>query len=154
MFAGAALTEGTARWCGAWADALITVAGPDQRKIVDAFREAAGTAKPAFLQVALAYASTEPEAEHIARAWAFAAAGSSDLKADLELPEQFDAAAAKVSSEALRRSVRVATSAREHVDAIARDLEHVDRVYVHHVSPRDSDHQRFLAEVAPGLVSL
>ena len=45
---GAALSEETARWCGGWADGLITVhMAPERlRRIIDAFQEGGGEGKP------------------------------------------------------------------------------------------------------------
>jgi coenzyme F420-dependent glucose-6-phosphate dehydrogenase len=152
---GAALTVETARWAGAWADGLITTGEPDTvREIADAFRDAAGARKPVYLQVALAHAATDDEAERVARAWRFAAIGDSNFKADVTMPAYFDAASEHVSSEALRKAVRVSADRDQHVAWIARDLELVDRVYVHHVGPTTSHQDSFMHELAAELLRL
>src|ERR687893_2212265 len=65
---GAAVTEETARWCGGWADGLVTI---NQRRdtlerVVDAFREGGGEGRPIYLQVHLSWAASEEEALRIA----------------------------------------------------------------------------------------
>jgi G6PDH family F420-dependent oxidoreductase len=154
---GAALTLETARWAGTWADGLITVAGPPDalRELIDAFREAAGGDKPVYLQVAIAHARTEAEAEAVARAWRAAAVGDGNFKADVTLPQYFDAAAAHVSAEALRGAVRISADRQQHLDALARDLElGIDRIYVHHVGPTTAHQQAFFAELAADFLRL
>lgn len=92
---GAAVSEATARRVGGWADGLITVNQPVDRlrAVLDAFREAGGEGKPAYLQVHLAWAPTEDEARHIAHVQWASNVFSSELSWELELPGQFDAAA-------------------------------------------------------------
>jgi probable non-F420 flavinoid oxidoreductase len=154
---GAALTLETARWAGSWADGLITVPGPPDalREMIDGFREAAGARKPVYLQVSIAHARTEAEAEQVARAWRAAAVGDGNFKADVTLPQYFDAAAAHVSAEALRGSVRISADRQQHLDWLARDLElGIDRIYVHHVGPTTAHQQDFFAELAADLLRL
>lgn len=155
-FYTAALTAETARWAGAWADGLITVGG-DKKKvqpILDAFRDGGGAGKPIFLQVALSHGKTEQEAIEAAQSWKFAAAGDSEFKADVTLPEYFDAAAAYVPLEKLREAVRISASVDEHVELLGRDLEieGVERVYLHHVGTTTRHQEAFLANLAPALL--
>ena len=55
---GAAVTPETARWCGGWADGLVTINQPlpKLRQIIAAFREGGGDGKPIRLQVHLSWA--------------------------------------------------------------------------------------------------
>lgn len=150
---GAALTEPTARWCGGWADGLITAHQPggDLRAVVDAFREGGGAGKPVLAQAKVAWASTDDDA--VAAAYDQWRTNVLDptLLADIERVEQFEAAARFVRPGDVAASVlcsadlgRHAAFLREAVDAGA------DAVYVHQV-PKDQD--RFLdayaAEVLP-----
>ena len=61
---GAAVSEATARWCGSWADGLVTVNQPREtlERVIDAFREGGGEGRPIHLQVHLSWAATEDEA--------------------------------------------------------------------------------------------
>jgi coenzyme F420-dependent glucose-6-phosphate dehydrogenase len=154
---GAALTPETARWVAGWADGLITV-GADpaaMRTVIDAFRQAGGGGKPIYVQVALAYARSMPEAERMARDWKPLAIGDSDDKTDIELPEHFDAMARDVSLDELKKAVRIASSRAEILDGLAADLAlGIDRIYVHQVGTTQADQELFLADLAADLVAL
>jgi coenzyme F420-dependent glucose-6-phosphate dehydrogenase len=106
---GAAITEPTAEWVGAWADGLITV-GIDARTLrsnVEAFRRGGGRGKPLKLQLGFAYAASEDAALQLARdRWAHAALDPTQL-ADLPTPEAFDRATAHLTAEDLRGHLRV-----------------------------------------------
>src|SRR4029453_1655545 len=54
---GAALSVETARWCGRWADGLITVNQQEDRlrAVVEAFRDGGGDGKPVRVQVKVAW---------------------------------------------------------------------------------------------------
>lgn len=133
---GAALSEETARWAGSWADGLITVAKkPDElRRLVDAFRDGGGDAKPLYLQVALAYASTEEEAADIAhREWRQAGLTPKEL-ADLRTPREFDDACRRVTRPEICKALRVSSDLSQHRDWLAADLElGFDTLMLHHV---------------------
>ena len=136
---GAALTEETARWCGAWADGLITVRHPPEqlRALIDAFREGGGEGKPVTVQVKVAWAATDEEALAGAydqwRTNVFASA----LMADLERVDQFEIAAQHVRPEDVRDSVLVSSDLGRHAEWIHEVVDlGVDQVYVHQV-PRE-----------------
>jgi coenzyme F420-dependent glucose-6-phosphate dehydrogenase len=154
---GAALTPETARWVAGWADGLITT-GADaaaMRTVIDAFREAGGDGKPIYVQVALAYARSMADAERVARDWKQLAVGNSDVKAEIELPQQFDAAARGVSHDELQKAVRIAASRAEVVDGLAADLAlGIERIYVHQVGGSQADQDLFLTDLAADLVAL
>lgn len=133
---GAAVSAETAAVVGGWADGLITVNQPvdDLRATLAAYREAAGDGKPAYLQVHVSWASTEDEALRIAHEqWRTNVFGS-PIAWDMELPEQFDAAARYVRPEDVRESVLVSADLAEHA-ARLHELADLgfDGIYVHHV---------------------
>src|SRR4029453_11800110 len=92
---GAAVSPETAGWVAGWADGLITVNQPAQRlrRVVDAFRAGGGAANPMYLQGHLAH----PPDAAAALARSHQQWGSNVLDGslawELELPEQFEAAA-------------------------------------------------------------
>ena len=154
---GAALSVDTARWCGGWADGLITVNQPPDRlrPIVDAFREGGGEGKPVHVQVKVAWAPDEDDALAAAHDQWRTNVFDSKLAADLERVEQFEEAARHVRPEDMRASVlvtsdlgRLAGWLGEILDAGADDL------YVHHV-PKDQSAfiEAFGAKVLPELGS-
>ncbi|HEX7168404.1 MAG TPA: TIGR03885 family FMN-dependent LLM class oxidoreductase [Acidimicrobiales bacterium] len=154
---GAAVSAQTAAVVGSWADGLITVNQPAEnlRKVIDAFREGGGEGKPAYLQVHLSWAEDESDALAIAHdQWASGALDSS-LAWNLELPAQFEAAAAFVRPDDVRRAVIVSSDLGRHA-AQLRDLLDAgfDGLYLHHVG---QEQERFIdafgAKVLPELRS-
>ncbi|HVL69811.1 MAG TPA: TIGR03885 family FMN-dependent LLM class oxidoreductase [Vicinamibacterales bacterium] len=137
LIVGAALSPETARWMGAWADALVTVAGPreNMRQVVDAFREGGGERKPMFLQVALSCAPTDEESAAAARdQWTQAALGSSEL-ADIETPADFDRATASATVEQVAGKVRISCDIERHLEWLRADAElGFERLYLHNVA--------------------
>ena len=133
---GAALSEETARFCGGWADGMITVwqEADKLRPILDAFREGGGEGKPLIVQIKVAYAEDEAEALHGAwDQWRTNIFGST-LMADLERVEQFEEAAKFVTPEDMRGSVLVSSDPGRHAAAIREVLDlGVDEVFLHHV---------------------
>ena len=143
---GAALTEETARWIGAWADGLITVGAKPARfdAIVGAFRDGGGAGKPVKVQASLAWARTEEEARRVAHEqWAANLLGS-DVLADLRMPAQFEAAARFVSMDEVLEVLPVSCEPEAHADHLRRYVEAgIDDVYLFNVGP----HQREFIEV-------
>lgn len=152
---GAALSPETARWCGGWADGLLTVHRPpgELRPIVDAFREGGGEGKPVRLQVKVAYAPSEDEALAAAHDQWRTNVFDSTLMADLERVEQFEVAATHVRPDDVRASVLVSSDLGWHAARLHEALELVDDLYLHHV-PReqqafvDAFGERVLPELA------
>ena len=141
---GAALSEQTARWCGSWADGLITVHMPPEklRPLLDAFREGGGEGKPISVQVKVAWAPTEDEALAGAHEQWRTNVFPSALMADLETVEQFEVAATHVRPDDVRASVLVSSDPKQHATWIHEVLDlGVDRVFVHQV-PREQ--RRFI----------
>jgi probable non-F420 flavinoid oxidoreductase len=141
---GAAVTEQTARSVGGWADGLITVNQPVGvlRRVIDAFREGGGDGKPAAVQVHLSWAEDEDEALAMAHdQWRTNVFGP-DIAWNLELPGQFDEAAARVRPEDVAGPVLVSADPARHTKWLLglADLG-VDALYLHHVG---REQERFL----------
>jgi coenzyme F420-dependent glucose-6-phosphate dehydrogenase len=155
LIVGPAVTVETARWVGAWADALITVSKPhnEMRSVVEAFREGGGEGKPLFLQAQIAFAATRAEALRAAHEEWGTNVFDSPLLTDLRMPSDFEAAAKHVRPDDVTDAVRVSESAAEHAEWISRDVElGFERVYLHNVH---RDQRRFIdvfgSEVIPQL---
>lgn len=154
MIVGAALTAETAEWVAGWADALITVAGPrdDLRKVVDAFRRGGGEAKPMFLQVALAYAPTDDEAEAAAYdQWRFCALPPANIT-DLASVAAFDRATEKAERADVLKTVRASSDIDRQLAWLHEDRAMgFERLYLHNVA---RDHQeRFIEACATRLTT-
>lgn len=121
---GAAITPDTARFCGSWADGLLTTGGDVEavRRVIDAFRETGGADKPVHIQHALSWAENEEQA--LAQAldqWAPVSVGG-EVNWLLRQPAQFDLAAKGVSADQVRKSVFVSADLgrhRAHIEALA-----------------------------------
>ena len=138
---GAALSEETARWCGSWADGLITVHMPPERlaRVIGAFRDGGGGDKPVRVQAKVAWAPTEDEALAGAYDQWCTNVFDSVLMADLETVEQFEAAATHVRPDDVRASVLASSDAKQHVAWLHDILDAgADELFVHQV-PRDQD---------------
>jgi probable non-F420 flavinoid oxidoreductase len=154
---GAALSPETARWCGGWADGLITVhMPPDQlRAIIDAFREGGGEGKPVRVQVKVAWAGSDAEALAAAHDQWRTNVFDSVLMADLETVAQFEAAAAHVRPEDVRSAVLVSSDVKQHVAWLHETLDQgADELFVHQV-PREQEAfvDTFGADVVPEVAS-
>ncbi|HEX2023798.1 MAG TPA: TIGR03885 family FMN-dependent LLM class oxidoreductase [Acidimicrobiales bacterium] len=154
---GAALSVATARWCGAWADGLITVNQPPDRlrQIIDAFREGGGEGKPVHVQVKVAWAPDEEDALAAAFDQWRTNLFDSTLAADLESVEQFEEAARHVRPEDVRASVLVSSDLGRLAGWLHEILEAgADDLYIHHV-PKEQQAfiEAFGAKVLPELTS-
>jgi coenzyme F420-dependent glucose-6-phosphate dehydrogenase len=157
MLVGAAVSAETAAWVGGWADALITLNQPQERlrAVVDAFREGGGEGKPLCLQVHLSWAADEDTALAVAYDQWRTNVLDPSLAFELELPEQFDAAARFVAPEDVRSAVLVSADLDRH-EAWLQEYAALgfDRIYLHEVG--QGEHQRrfidaFGSTVLPGL---
>jgi probable non-F420 flavinoid oxidoreductase len=133
---GAAVSEETARWCGEWADGLVTINQPRAalERVVGAFREGGGGGKPVYLQVHLSWADSEEEALRIAHdQWRTNVFGP-PLAWDLETVEQFDEAAAHVRPEDMREAVLISADPARHA-AWLQELAELgfQQIHLHHV---------------------
>lgn len=152
---GAAVSPDTARTVGGWADALITINQPTEklRAVLDAFRAGGGEGKPAYLQVHLCWADDEATAAEIAHDQWRSNVFDSSLAWNLEVPEQFDAAARFVEPEDVQEVVHVSPDLGRHAawlhDHLARGF---DAVYLHHVGQeQDAFIDAFADKVLPEL---
>ncbi len=121
---GAAITPGTAKWVGSWADGLITVSKPpaELRKVVDAFHSGGGEGKPMYLKVQLSYHASEETALMGAYDQWRENIFDSILLTDLRSPKQFEAAAKFVTPEEIRSGVRVSSDISQHIDWLNEDI--------------------------------
>lgn len=153
---GAALTEETARWCGGWADGLITVHHPPEqlRRLLEAFREGGGGGKPVVVQVKVAWATSEDEALAGAHDQWRTNVFPSSLMADVERVDQFEELARYVRPDDVRDSVLVSSDLGRHAEWVQEVLDlGVDEVFVHQVPrPQEAFIDAFAAKVLPELV--
>jgi probable non-F420 flavinoid oxidoreductase len=146
LLVGAAVSAETARWCGSWADGLVTVNQPGDtlRRVIDAFRQGGGEGKPIHLQVHLSWADGEEEALRIAHDQWRTNVFPPPLCWDLETVEQFDLAAAHVRPEDMRDVVLVSADAGRHADWLCELGElGFEQIHLHHVG---QDLSPFIAE--------
>ncbi len=133
---GAALSVETARWCGGWADGLITVhQAPDKlRAVIDAFREGGGAGKTVRVQAKVSWAPTEEEALAAAYDQWRTNVFESRVMADLEEVAHFEAAAAYVRPEDMHGSVLISSETGFFCDRLREIVEvGVDELVLHQV---------------------
>jgi probable non-F420 flavinoid oxidoreductase len=157
MLVGAAISPETAAWVAGWADGLVTINQPHDtlRAVIDAFRANGGEGKPLFLQVHLSWAADEDAALAVAHDQWSTNVFDTSLAMELELPEQFEAAARYVGPEDVRSAVLVSADLGRHTAWLQEFLElGFDRLYLHEVG--QAEHQRpfidaFGSKVIPAL---
>jgi probable non-F420 flavinoid oxidoreductase len=157
MLVGAAVSPDTAAWVGGWADGLVTINQDHDtlRAVIDAFRSNGGEHKPLFLQVHLSWAADEDTALAVAHDQWGTNVFDTSLAMELELPEQFEAAARFVTPEDVRSAVLVSADLGRHTAWLAEYAElGFDRIYLHGVG--QGEHQQafidaFGSKVIPGL---
>jgi probable non-F420 flavinoid oxidoreductase len=153
---GAAVSADTARWCGGWADGLVTLNQPRDalERVVDAFREGGGEGRPLYLQIHLSWAETEQEALRIAHDQWRTNVFRPPLPWDLETVEQFDLAAEHVRPEDVRKSVLVSADLGQHLAWLLEFGEiGFEQIHLHHVGQDlrpfiDAFGERVLPELA------
>ena len=152
---GAAVSPETAGRVGGWADALITINQTHEqlRRVFESFRAGGGEGKPIILQVHLSYDPDEATAEAVAHDQWRSNVFDSKLAWNLELPEQFDAAAVHVSPADVREVVRVSSDTGQHLQWLQEYVElGVDSLYLHHVGQeQDAFIDTFAEKVLPDL---
>jgi probable non-F420 flavinoid oxidoreductase len=133
---GAAVSADTARWCGSWADGLVTINQPIEtlERLIAAFREGGGEGRPLFLQVHLSWAESEEEALRVAHDQWRTNVFRPPLCWDLETVEQFDLAAAHIRPEDVREGVLVSADLERHA-AWLHELAELgfEEIHLHHV---------------------
>jgi probable non-F420 flavinoid oxidoreductase len=154
---GAAVSPETAAWVGGWADGLVTINQSHDRlrAVIDAFREGGGEGKPLYLQVHLSWAADEEEALAVAHDQWSANVFDPILGMELELPEQFEAAARFVTPEDVRSAVLVSADLGRHTAWLGEFAElGFDRLYLHEVGQAERQQpfiDAFGAKVLPAL---
>ncbi|KQN71335.1 TIGR03885 family FMN-dependent LLM class oxidoreductase [Devosia sp. Leaf64] len=133
---GAAMTQKTARWCGSWADGLLTSGGRVDvvRPLIEAFYEGGGEGKPVYLQTAVSWAPTRGEALGQALdQWSAAAVGG-EVNWDLRRPADFDLAGRLVREDDICQIVNVSHEVNQHLDWLAGLMElDLDSIFLHQV---------------------
>jgi coenzyme F420-dependent glucose-6-phosphate dehydrogenase len=132
---GAAVSPETAAFVGTWADGLLTATGGDvetTRKVVAAFREAAGDGKPIYFQHALSWAESEDEAFGQALdQWGPVLAGG-EVNWDLRRPADFDRIGRTVRKEDVAQSLKISADIGRHLGWINELVElGADHIYLH-----------------------
>jgi probable non-F420 flavinoid oxidoreductase len=154
---GAAVSPETAAWVGGWADGLVTINQSQDRlrAVIDAFRGGGGEGKPLYLQVHLSWAADEHEALAVAHDQWSTNVFDPAVAMELELPEQFEAAARFVTPDDVRSAVLVSSDLGRHTAWLGEYLElGFERIYLHEVG--QAEHQRpfidaFGSKVIPAL---
>jgi probable non-F420 flavinoid oxidoreductase len=133
---GAAVSPETARWCGDWADGLVTINQPREKleQVIEAFREGGGGDRPIHLQVHLSWAADEDTALRIAHDQWRTNVFPPPLCWDLATVEQFDVAAQHVRPEDMRKAVLVSADLAQHAAWLAELAElGFEEIHLHHV---------------------
>lgn len=133
----AALSEETARWAAGFADGLATVSMPDDghRAVLDAFRDAGGKDKSAWLQVKLSYDESDDAALAGAHEQWRTNVLAGEISEELRTPKQFEDAAKTVTRDDVRKAVRVSSELDRHVEWLRADLDAgFDAVMLHNVN--------------------
>jgi probable non-F420 flavinoid oxidoreductase len=133
---GAAVSPETARWCGDWADGLVTINQPRAKleQVIEAFREGGGGGRPIHLQVHLSWAADEDTALRIAHDQWRTNVFPPPLCWDLATVEQFDVAAQHVRPEDMRKAVLVSADLAQHAAWLAELAElGFEEIHLHHV---------------------
>jgi len=152
---GAALSAETARWCGGWADGLLTVQLPPEqlRQIIDAFREGGGDGKPIAVQAKVAFDQTDDAAVAGAHEQWRTNVFDSALMADLHTVEQFEIAAQHVPPDAVAEAVVCSADLGRHLAFLYELLDcGVDHLFIHHVArPQAAFIEAYGEKVVPEL---
>jgi probable non-F420 flavinoid oxidoreductase len=135
LLVGPAVSPTSAGRVARWADGLVTVNQPGEtmREVVAAYKDNGGRGNLA-LQVHLAWAPTQEQAERVAMdQWRTNVLGG-DVPWDLDTPAKFDAVGEHVTRESVRRSVLVSSEPGQHAEWLA-ELAAIgfDDLYLHHV---------------------
>ncbi|GAB2609310.1 TIGR03885 family FMN-dependent LLM class oxidoreductase [Pseudactinotalea suaedae] len=138
----------------AWSEGLVTLNQPHEtlRELVEAYRGAGGRG-PLSLQVHLAWASTQQEAETIAMdQWRSNVVGA-PIAWDVETPQGFDAIAAHMPLASVLTAVRVSSDLSQHADWLREYAElGFEDIYLHHVGTEQTAFiDAFAAEVIPAV---
>ncbi|CAN5190911.1 TIGR03885 family FMN-dependent LLM class oxidoreductase [soil metagenome] len=122
---GAAITPKTARWIAGWADGLITISQPIKKlqKVVEAWKEGGGEAKPMRLKVQLSYDKDKNSALQGAFEQWKTNIFESDLLAELPLVRQFEQAAQFVKPDDVEKMINTSHEPEQHLEWIQQYLD-------------------------------
>ncbi len=131
----AAITLKTAEWAGNWADGLVTVAelGEDSAGKAGAFRASAGKQKPVYIKYSFSYHTDRATAIEGAYDQWRANILSPDELADFTRPEQFDAAAEKITRQDIIDKVPIHENIPSLMEAIGK-MDYADCIILHNVN--------------------
>jgi probable non-F420 flavinoid oxidoreductase len=145
LIIGAAVTEETAGWVGAWADGLITISRPVNQleKVISAFRKH-GAGKPLYLKVQLSFGRTEHDALEGAYDQWRTNIFSGSVLGDLWKVEHFDALGEMVQREELREHVLISADLNQHRKWLGEFVDMgFEKIILHNVN---RDQERFIHE--------
>ena len=151
---GAAVSIETARWCGSWADALITVGSANREhvaRVVDAFREGGGGDKPVVIQAKIAWDETDEAAREGAwREWRTNVLPG-DVPWEIRTPRQFEEATTYVTPDDVAGCVTISSDLGQHAAWLNDFVEMgAAEVMVHNVAPnQEAFLEAFGAKVLP-----
>jgi coenzyme F420-dependent glucose-6-phosphate dehydrogenase len=138
---GAALSEATAEWMGAWAAGLVTIYRPEEKllKIIEAFHRGGGKNKPMYLQMQLSYAHRYQDALDGAFDQWRTNILPPEVLADLSRPQQFDAAAQFIRPEDLKDEMLISADPQDFIGRIQHCIDlGFERIILHNVN-RDQE---------------
>jgi coenzyme F420-dependent glucose-6-phosphate dehydrogenase len=123
---------------------IVTSAEP---KVLDGYRDAAGTPGPIYGQVTVCWAASEDEAKATAhRIWPTAGVPG-DLSQELALPRHFEQASSLVTPESMAEHMPMGPDPKPYIDAIREYVDAgVENVYVHQIGPDQAGFFRFFRE--------
>lgn len=155
LLMGAAITEKTAEWMGAWADGLITIHKPyeELKAMIRAFEKGGGKGKPVYLKVQLSYAPTYEEAMAGAYDQWRTNVLPYDQLDDLSKPEDFDRAAKTITQEDVAKMVHISADLQQHTQWIQQYIDMgFENIVLHNVNRQQEPFIRdFGREVLPRL---
>jgi alkanesulfonate monooxygenase SsuD/methylene tetrahydromethanopterin reductase-like flavin-dependent oxidoreductase (luciferase family) len=150
---GAAVSEATARFCGGWADGLLTTGGNPEavRRVIAAFREGGGEEKPIVVQAALCWAPSEDEAMSEAMDQWRACLVGGEVNWDLRRPQDFERIAKLVSASQVREYLPISSRTDLHLDWMeALCALNIDELHLHQVGRNQERFvEKFGREVLP-----
>ena len=112
-------------------------------RMVEAFRAGGGEGKPMYLQAQVCWAADEAEARRQAHDQWRTTIFDSPVLSTLEMPEQFDQAAAFVGPEELEGHIRISADPKRHAAWIEEYIAlGFAAIYLHNVG---RDQERFIA---------
>jgi coenzyme F420-dependent glucose-6-phosphate dehydrogenase len=155
MLLGAAVSEATAGWCGAWADGLITTGRPreEMSRMIEAYRHGGGAGKPVFVQHVLSWDRSAGAAHAAAQEqWRFSTLEAEQLW-DLRTPAAFADATRAVTATQVASTIRVSSDLGKHATWLNEYAElGVDAVFCLNVGKNQREFvEAFARAVLPGL---